>query len=221
MIKRFAKFYINVELNVLLSKFIWKNTLNKAVGVGFHWLYDLESWKKYKECGFENIKRKNQSLLITSTQLLPQKYSWLVQGNSNLYSVDKALFTLCIRNRLFFLIGLSFTRIRWNNHRQRRRFQATREQYSVVVERKGCKKKKQYKKKQKQKYAGAEERERERERVPRTLHQIPPVLFSLGLFYFRDVPTIWEPGTGYQQSIFSGTPSETIILVNVFSRTFM
>ena len=32
----------------------------------------------------------------------------------------------------------------------------------------------------------------------RSLPQIARVLFSLGLFYFRDVPTIYDPGTVYR-----------------------
>lgn len=55
-----------------------------------------------------------------------------------------------------------------------------------------------------------------------SLSQIPRVLFSLGLLHFRsDVPSIWEPGTGYRQRIFSETPPETNISVNVISGTFI
>ena len=46
------------------------------------------------------------------------------------------------------------------------------------------------------------------ERLPRPLSQIPRVLFSLDLLYFRcDVPTI-------RQRIFSETPPETNVSVN-------
>ena len=34
-----------------------KNTLINAVGIGFHWLYDLVTQKKNTASGFENIER--------------------------------------------------------------------------------------------------------------------------------------------------------------------
>jgi len=47
----------------------------------------------------------------------------------------------------------------------------------------------------------------------------PPPFPETARLTFADVPTIREPGAGYRHCIFSETPPEKNIFVNVISRT--